>query len=99
MSERVKGEPVALAWALPKDQALTYKISPKPGTMFNADSIGEQLMLLAKLLTETSDKDSPDVKWMTGISAAYTHADGSISFDLVIMPHGPAIAPQSGGAE
>lgn len=85
-SEVVKGEPFTLAWSVPKDQRLTYKISPAvPGGPFNAQSIGEQLSALAKMLRISSNEDS-DLKWMTGITAAYTYADGSIAFDLVILP-------------
>jgi len=91
-----KGEPFTLAWTIPEEQRLTYKITPdKPG-LFSARSIGGQLTALAKLLESEANKDDPKLKWLVALTAAYTHADGSISFDIMLTPKSTAVSRPSG---
>jgi hypothetical protein len=88
VSER-KGEPVAVAWEWHKDQCLSYKVTPLPGSLMGAASIAKQLLAIAKLLEATED----GMRWKTCIRAIFTEADGSLTFDLAITPKVSSVMP------
>lgn len=81
MIERT-GEAVALSWEWPKQQCLTYKVSPKAGNLMSATSIAKQLLAISKLMEAPED----GLRWKVMLRAIYTEADGSITFDLAIAP-------------
>ena len=81
-SKDAKGEAIAVAWNWPAEQRLSYKITPETNGLMSASSIGKQLTAIAELMEMSDD----GMKWKVGIRAIYTEADGSIRFDLAIMP-------------
>jgi hypothetical protein len=88
MGERKGSEP-AVAWSWPKDQRVTYKVTPdKPGSL-NAVSVAKQMLAICKLLEARED----GMSWRTLLIAVYTEADGSFTFELGIAPKKSAIAP------
>lgn len=81
-----KGEPVGVAVEVPKEQRIKYKVTPMPGGIMSASSIGGQLRALARLLEWEAKDDEPKGKLGTFILGAYTHEDGTIEFDLMVAP-------------
>lgn len=89
MTER-QGEAVNVAWEWPESQTLSYKITPLPGNLMAAASVGRQLTAIAKLLEATED----GLRWKTLLRGIYTGADGTITFDLAITPNRSALSSQ-----
>jgi hypothetical protein len=84
-------EPDPVAWEWPKDQTLTYKVTPAdPRGNFAASAIAKQLLAISRLLEATED----GLRWkvmLLGISTS--EEDGSISFKLGIAPKTSALPP------
>lgn len=94
MSERKGSEP-AVAWSWPKDQRVSYKVTPdKPGAL-NAVSIAKQMLAICKLLEAPED----GLRWKTILIAVYTEADGSFNFELGLAPAKSAMSPSHGTSD
>lgn len=91
------GESIALAFEVPDEQRLTYKIFPNKGAMMTGASIGRQLTLLSKILCW---KEAGDPRKMEAlISGIFTGEDGSITIDFIVAAEVSAIAPADRGGE
>lgn len=89
---QAKGEPVAIGYKVSADQRLSYKISPQPGQLMTAKSIGGQITALAEMLESIAQEDEPANKWRVVLLGIATAADGSVTFDLMIAPQADKIA-------
>lgn len=67
-----------------KEQRLKYKLTPLPGSLLPADSLGGQMVALADLFNALGTKDGQPLK--TLVSSIRTAEDGAIEFELVIVP-------------
>jgi hypothetical protein len=70
---------------IPKEQRLTYTITPIAGGILEAGMVGDQLSALAALLEANSAKYSPSVKsgaYLTGISML---PNGAVKFELALL--------------
>lgn len=81
--DATKGEAVTIAWKWPAEQLLSYKVTPgEPGGLMNAAMIAKQLLAISKLMEAPEDGH----RWKVALRGIYTHSDGTIQFDLVVMP-------------
>jgi hypothetical protein len=66
------------------DQKLRYRVTPQPNSLLSAESLGGQLSVLSDLFAELGKKDGVPLK--TFVSQIAMHEDGSIEFELAILP-------------
>lgn len=66
-----------------KQQRVTYRVTPEPGSLFPADSIGGQLVAISDLFRELGKNDSLRLKTM--LADIKMTDDGAIEFNLVIV--------------
>ncbi len=69
------------------EQRVQYVVTPQANALMTAESLGGQLSSLSKLFAQLADADGYKVKTMIGGIAM--REDGSIAFDLIIMPLAP----------
>lgn len=67
-----------------KEQRIGYRITPSPNSLLPADSLGGQLTALAQLFAELGKQDGQPLK--TLVHSICMEEDGSVKFDLVIVP-------------
>jgi hypothetical protein len=80
---------------IPKDQRFTWKISPQPGRLLFADTVGGTLIALKDIFKSVGDElGEPQV---VSILDAKFDEDGGLSIDLVVMPKRPAAEEPSNG--
>jgi hypothetical protein len=82
-----RGEPISVVYTIPSEQRLSYRVRPNDGGFLTAAAVGGQIEAIADLLERIAKKDNPDQKWQVAITAAYTEADGSLNFELLLAPH------------
>lgn len=75
----------ALAARISHDQKMTYRVTPQPGVMMTAQAVGGQLVALGDLLRSIAQEEDTR-KWRTAVSRIVTNDDGSMEFDLIILP-------------
>jgi hypothetical protein len=88
MSEAL-GETITVTWNWPKDQCVSYRVTPLPGALMSATAIAKQILALAKIMESPED----GLRWKVLIRGIFTEADGSVRFDLVVLPKGKAANP------
>lgn len=82
-----EAEPVTakrLVAKLGDKQRMTYRITPMPGALLPAGSLGGQLSALADLFRALGRQDGLNLK--TLVSDISMDDDGSINFELYIIP-------------
>jgi len=82
-----QGEKVGVAWSWPDDQCISYRITPKPGSLMSATGIAKQLLAISKMMEAPED----GLRWKVMLRAIFTEADGSIRFDLAVAPKQSAL--------
>lgn len=82
-----EAEPVTAKMLVAKlggKQRMQYRITPMPGALLPAGSLGGQLSALADLFQALGKQDGLNLK--TLVSDIHMEHDGSISFELYIIP-------------
>lgn len=82
-----------LSYAVPDDQRIKYKVTPLPGQVMSLETIGGQMVALAKLLKASAREADPTTKWGSFILGIETFATGEIEFEVLIAPKG--VTPQA----
>jgi len=87
MSDVKPDEPKLVAFAdMPADQKFSYKVTPQPGRLMLADMIGKQLAAVSDLFRAVGKDVTPEVQWICALAGCGMEGDGSVRFDLIIMP-------------
>jgi hypothetical protein len=74
---------------IPTDQRFSFRVTPLPGRLLDASTIGGCMVQLAKLHAALGKDIDPNVKWGTYILGAELEADGSFRLDVTVLPTKP----------
>ncbi len=77
---------IGLAFSVPDEQRIKYKVTPLPGQVMSLEAIGGQMVALAKLLKANAKEADPGTKWNTFILGISTFESGEIEFEVLIAP-------------
>ena len=77
---------IGLAYSVPREQKLIYKITPAPGRLMKLENIGGQMVAIAKLLKSCAKQEKETAKCEVLILNIMTSEAGEITFEVAIAP-------------
>lgn len=80
----VKDRQVGVA-DIPADQRFSFKITPLPGRLLDAATVGKSMTALAGFHASLGKDILPEVKWVTCITGVELEADGSFRLDVAVL--------------
>lgn len=75
---------------IPADQRFSFRVTPLPGRLLDASTIGKSITALAAFHAALGNDIDPKVKWKTCILGAELEQDGSFRLDVTVLPVKPA---------
>lgn len=96
MDENQEGSVSAWYRLVPDDQKISYKVTPRPGALMRARLLGGQLQALADLMLALGDEEKDGLKFETFVADISMDDDGSITFDLAVLPEVPDESDDNG---
>lgn len=88
---------IVLTYNVPDEQKLRYTITPLEGQLFSMESVGRQMVALAKLLQSPLSAD--DEKGRAFILSIETSSTGQVIFDVLVAPKDKRPTPPSPSQE